>query len=60
MYFFRSLSILCAIAALILITLWIGDKITGMKFTQGWALLSSLLWMVIAWSIYRYLKKKHS
>jgi hypothetical protein len=59
MYFFRGFSFLCAISALIAVIFWIGDRITGMEFTQGWILGSSLLWMVVSWAIYRRLRKKH-
>ena len=58
MYFFRSLSALCAVSALIAAAFWIGDRITHTSFTQGWILFSSLLWMAVFWAIYRYLKKK--
>lgn len=60
MYFFRALSILCAVSALISVAFWIGDKITNIRFTQGWILFSSVLWMVVFWAIYRHLKKKRS
>jgi eukaryotic-like serine/threonine-protein kinase len=55
MYFFRALSILSAISALIAAAFWVGDKITHTSFTQGWILFSSVLWMVLFWAIYRAL-----
>jgi hypothetical protein len=59
MYFLRGFSILCAISALVAVVFWIGDRITGMEFTQKWILVSSLLWGAPSWVIYRHLRKKH-
>jgi hypothetical protein len=59
MNFFRGFAIICTASALIAVVFWIGDRITGMEFTQGWILFSSLLWMAISWAVYRHLKKNH-
>jgi hypothetical protein len=59
MYFFRALSILCLVSALIAMFFWVGDKISGMEFRQGWLLFSSLLWMIVFWGLHVRDKRKH-
>ncbi len=57
-FFFRSLAIISAIAALIGLGFWIADAATGTKFPFAWAFFSSILWALIFELVHRYDKKK--
>jgi hypothetical protein len=55
----RTFTAGCALAALIEIVLWIGDKATGLEFKGGWILFSSILWPAVFWFAHWFRQRKN-
>lgn len=58
MSFLRAFSVLCAVSTVMNLVLWIVDRIEDVTFPFGWLLLSSVVWMVVSWTLYRFLKRR--